>query len=354
MTSLARVRQKMKEKSIDALLVTGDENIFYLSDFAFSDGALLILEKEAFLLTDFRYLEAAKKKAGTLFTVETPKAFLAFMAETLKTAGASRLGYEDAALSAARYRRYSEFFALEMCPFSEELSSLRAVKTPEEVRRIKEAQRLTDEAFTHILSYISPDKTEVDVALELEFFMRKNGALRTSFDTIAVSGRQSALPHGTPRRMPLERGFLTMDFGCVVDGYCSDMTRTVVVGKATEEERKIYNTVLAAQENALAVIRAGITGASADAVARQTIEGAGYKGAFGHGLGHGVGLYIHEAPRLSPSATDCILECGNIVTVEPGIYLEGKCGCRIEDMVLVTENGCENLTHSEKTLIELL
>ena len=353
MTNLSRIRQKMKEKSIDALFITGDENILYLSDFSFSDGALLILTDIAFLLTDFRYAEAARAAAKQDFAVVTPPSLLAFAEEVLTAHGVTHMGYEDADLSASRYFRYRDLFSCEMCPFSAEISALRAAKSADEVRRIKEAQRLTDMAFSHILSYLRPGLTETDVALELEFFMRKNGALRTSFDTIAVSGRASALPHGGPRRVPLENGSLTMDFGCVVDGYCSDMTRTVVIGKATPEERKVYHTVLSAQENALAAIRAGVTCASIDAIARQTIDCAGYKGAFGHGLGHGVGLFIHEAPRLSPSAGAALLESGNVVTVEPGIYLEGKYGCRIEDMVLVTETGFENLSHSTKELIEI-
>ncbi|MCQ2385832.1 MAG: M24 family metallopeptidase, partial [Clostridia bacterium] len=189
--------------------------------------------------------------------------------------------------------------------------------------------------------------------LELEFFMRKNGASSTSFDIIAVSGESSALPHGKCRKQPLSHGFFTMDFGCTVDGYCSDMTRTVVMGKATSEMKRLYQTVLTAQEAALAAIKPGCLCRTADEIARNIIEQNGYHGAFGHSLGHGVGLYIHEKPNLSPNAGEKALEKGNVVTVEPGIYLMGKYGCRIEDMGMVTENGFDDFTHSPKELMEI-
>jgi Xaa-Pro aminopeptidase len=206
-----------------------------------------------------------------------------------------------------------------------------------------------------VVKHITPDMTEIDVAAELEYFMRKAGASGLAFDTIAVSGDASALPHGTPRNVKLRQGFLTMDFGAKYKGYCSDMTRTVVVGKATPEIKKVYNTVLSAQLAALDVIKMGADCAECDRAARELIDSVEeFKGTFGHSLGHGVGLYIHESPRLARLASGRALRAGEIVTVEPGIYLFGKYGCRIEDMVAVKENGIYNFTHSTKELIEIL
>ena len=199
---------------------------------------------------------------------------------------------------------------------------------------------------------MTPDMTEIEVALELEFFMKRSGAESLAFETIAVSGDASALPHGKPRNLKLLPGFFTMDFGAVVDGYCSDMTRTVIIGRADDEMRRLYSTVLSAQREALDVICEGMECHLVDTIARNIINGSGYSGCFGNGLGHGVGMYIHEAPRLSPRG-DAKLRAGQVVTVEPGIYITGKYGCRIEDMVAVTTNGCRNFTKSPKELIEL-
>jgi len=207
-------------------------------------------------------------------------------------------------------------------------------------------------AFDHILKVLTPEMTELDVAVELEFFLRKHGASGKSFDFITVSGEASSLPHGEPKDRKLRPGFLTMDFGCVYNGYCSDMTRTVCLGKADAEMKKLYNTVLEAQLAALAIINDGMKCADVDAAARRIIDKE-YAGKFGHGLGHGVGKFIHEAPRLSPKAGDTVLRPGHVVTVEPGIYLEGKYGCRIEDMVFIHEGKAEDITHSPKELIEL-
>ena len=200
---------------------------------------------------------------------------------------------------------------------------------------------------------MTPNMTEREVALELEFFMRQQGAEGMAFDVIAVSGSASSLPHGVPRNTRLEKGFLTLDYGAKVHGYCSDMTRTVVLGRADAEMKRLYETVLEAQSEALAYLSEGVSCKDADGVARAIINGAGYRGCFGHSLGHGVGRYIHEEPRLSSSAKEDLLVCGNVVTVEPGIYISGKYGCRIEDMVAITHKGIYNFTKSKKELIEL-
>lgn len=221
---------------------------------------------------------------------------------------------------------------------------------------MKRAQDIADAAFTHILGYINPDRTEIDVALELEFFMRSHGAEAEAFQTIAVSGSASSKPHGVPRPVKLEKGFLTMDFGARYKGYCSDMTRTVVIGKADAEMKRLYNTVLKAQLTVIEALEAGERGCRRlDGIARDIIDGTeGYTSAFGHSLGHGVGMYIHENPRLSKAAAeDAVLKVGQVFTDEPGIYLSGKYGCRIEDMLTLTESGLLNFAHSPKELIEL-
>jgi Xaa-Pro aminopeptidase len=229
----------------------------------------------------------------------------------------------------------------------------RRVKTEAEIKKIRKAQKITDDAFSFVLTLINEDRTEVEIASEIEHFMRKSGADGLAFDTIAVSGKNSSLPHGVPTTSKLVKdSFFTMDYGAKVDGYCSDMTRTVVLGKADDEMKRIYNTVLTAQSEAMKFIRAGVSCKDADAVARKVISDAGYGEYFSHSLGHSLGLEIHELPSLSTKSED-ILVSGNIVTVEPGIYIPGRYGVRIENMVLVTENGCENLTHSDNSLIEI-
>ena len=232
------------------------------------------------------------------------------------------------------------------------IEKLRICKDIDEINTIIAAQRIAEAAFDHILGYINPERTELDIALELEFFMRSHGAKSTSFDTIAVSGSASSRPHGVPRPVKIEKGFLTMDFGALYKGYCSDMTRTVCIGDPTDEMRRVYDTVLSAQLNALDAYAVGKTGHELDAVARKIIYNAGYEGCFGHGLGHGVGMDIHEAPRVRENHFTP-MEVGHVVTCEPGIYLEGKYGVRIEDMVVFTESGAVNITHSPKDLIIL-
>jgi Xaa-Pro aminopeptidase len=232
------------------------------------------------------------------------------------------------------------------------ISDMMSLKTPEEMANIRKAQEITDKAFASLLPLLRPDMKETDVAAELEYQMKKFGASDKSFDTIAVSGTNSARPHGVPRPVQLEKGFLTMDFGCVYKGYCSDMTRTVVIGKADADMKKVYDTVLQAQLAAISAVREGLTGEELDRVARDIIYGAGYEGCFGHGLGHGVGLLIHEPLRISAFGKKP-LEKGHVFTIEPGIYLKGKYGVRIEDMIQMTEDGPLDITKSPKELIEI-
>ena len=233
------------------------------------------------------------------------------------------------------------------------IAGMRIIKAEWEIDKIVAAQRIAEQAFDEILQFIKPGVSERDIALNLDFSMRRAGAEDISFSTIAVSGKNSSLPHGTPGNKLVENGdFVTMDFGALLDGYHSDMTRTVAVGYATEEMQRVYDTVLEANRLGIAAVRAGITGMEVDRISRSFIEAQGYSGCFGHGLGHGVGLDIHEAPSLSPRG-DIVLQPNMVVTIEPGVYLENKFGIRIEDMVVVTENGCKNLTRSSKDLMIL-
>ena len=353
MLHLKKLREQMAEKGIDAFLSLDELNQRYLCGFAFTDGALLITKTRSIMITDFRYYEHAQKEAYSEFEIVMPEKRKAFITETLKNENAKVVALEGSSVAYAVYEAYkSNYPEFEFVDIGNAIEVLRQVKTPEEIVMMQKAQDITDLAFKHILSILTPEMTELDVAVELEYAMRKNGASAFAFDTIAVSGDGSALPHGTPRNVKLRQGFLTMDFGAKFNGYCSDMTRTVVIGKATDEIKKVYNTVLQAQLSAISYLKAGADCGEADKIARDIIDKE-YQGKFGHSLGHGVGLFIHETPRLSVRGFNQKLRVGEIVTVEPGIYLLGKYGCRIEDMVAIKENGVHNFTHSTKELIEI-
>lgn len=351
MTRLEKLIRILPE-TVDALIVTNPKNQRYLTGFDFQDGLVLVTRKTSYLITDFRYKEAAAKEVRpeftvTLFEEDRSRFFMSLLD------GRTKIGFEDASITVEELNGYRAL--LPECSFygvGRLIESLRIVKEPCEIDSMIKAQRIAEKAFEHILSYITPERTETEIALELEFTMRSLGASATSFDTIAVSGKKSALPHGVPENKTLSRGFFTMDFGCIVDGYCSDMTRTVVIGRADDEMKRVYHTVLAAQEAALNAFDFGKTGYEIDKVARDLIYAAGYEGCFGHGLGHGVGMDIHEAPRVR---WDCHtpLATGHVVTCEPGIYIEGKYGVRIEDMVVFREKTVENITKCPKCLIEL-
>ncbi len=357
MTHLQAFQKELRGKA-DAALITSHQNQFYLSQFPFEDGFLLILPDAAYLLTDFRYFEAASKAASGEFCVKAPDTgAFAEIGKLMEAHKATTLWVEESALTLAQKERLATTFpTLSILPgASPVLCELRKFKDEKELATMTTAQELTDAAFTHILDFICKERTEIEVALELEFFMRKNGAEGLAFDTIAVSGTASALPHGVPRSCTLENGFLTMDFGARYGGYCADMTRTVMIGRADAEQKRLYETVLAAQKAALAAAKAGIGCAELDKVARDIIDGAGYRGCFGHSLGHGIGIDVHEAPGVSFRApADAVLAPGHVVSCEPGIYLMGKYGCRIEDMIAVKEDGSiHNFTKSPKELIEI-
>ena len=357
MTHLNKFISELQSKGFDGALISSELNQRYLSDFNYTDGYILVTKNESYLITDSRYIEAAKNTVKGFTLLTAPTGMLDKLSELISDNKICKLAIEDATLPYATFNKFASTFSgcEVVAGCSDILRDLRAQKTEDEIARIDAAQKITDAAFEHILGYINPDRTEIDVALELEFFMRKMGAESVAFDTIAVSGPSSSLPHGVPSNVKLRRGFLTMDFGAKYNGYCSDMTRTVVIGKADEEIKKVYYTVLSAQTAALEAIHGGMACRDADEVARKIIRDAGFGANFGHSLGHGVGMFIHEFPSLAPRADAAsLLKPGHIVTVEPGIYLEGKYGCRIEDMIAIKEDGSVyNFTKSPKNLIEL-
>ncbi len=342
----------MKEKDIEAFVIYKFVNVTYITGFTGDDSVALVTHDKAIFITDGRYTEQAQKEVKDFEVIEHKTGIKEVLKEYIKTLEIKKLAFEEN-ISYGQYRELKELLEIELIPQANLVETLRMVKDEEEIENIKKAQNITDRAFEHLLKFIKVGMTEKEVALELEYFMKKQGAEDLSFDTIVASGKRSSLPHGKASEKVIEKGdFVTIDFGCKVGGYCSDMTRTIVMGKASEKQKEIYNIVLEAQQKAIDNIRAGITSKEADLLARSVIEEKGYGQYFSHSLGHGVGLEVHEAPSLSFKKEE-ILKEGAIVTVEPGIYIPDFGGVRIEDMVLLKEDGVINLTKSPKYLIEL-
>jgi Xaa-Pro aminopeptidase len=357
---IRRVRQRIVDAGCQALIVRAAANLTYLSGF---DGVwddepfslLLTSADEAVVFTDSRYVGSAEQAAtGSPWRVvrcvgdpwvET----LALVADS----GVGRVAVESSAPYSVVARARELFSAGEILPMDGWVESLRAVKDSAEIGRMTAAQEVTDAALDHILGFVSAAMTESQIALELEFFLRSNGSEGVAFPPIVASGPNSALPHAHPGSRKLQRGdFLKMDFGARVGGYCSDMTRTVVIGKASARQREIYETVLAANLAGIEAVRPGRAGCDIDAAARSVIEAAGFGEYFGHGLGHGVGLEVHELPGVGKRSTEPV-PLGSVVTIEPGVYVAGFGGVRIEDLVVVEEAGARVLTRSTKELIEL-
>ena len=335
--------------SLDApLLVTNLTNVFYLTGFESSNAAVLVRPGgEATLYTDFRYAEAARAVPGVEVEI-TKRAIMADLAERLD----SRVQFEADVLP---YREWERLRAggAELVPTHGLVDGVRAVKDEKEIAKIGRAARIADRGFEALTAETFVGRTEREIAWRLRELLHAHGADEQSFDTIVASGPNGARPHGHPTDRIVDRGTLvTIDFGVRVDGYCSDCTRTVSTGSLPDQLRRAYDVCLDAQERACAQIKAGMTGVEADAIAREPITAAGFGENFGHGLGHGIGLAVHEAPRLSTESTDT-LEVGHTVTIEPGIYLEGVGGCRIEDLAVVREHGVELLTSFPKRLIEV-
>lgn len=337
-----------------AYLIVSPENRRYLTGFPSSAGYILITKNEAVFLIDSRYIEAAQNAVKGCECVLLND-FSAQLSGYIEKFNVEKIFLEGENLSVARAESIKKICRRE-CDFTradKEIQALRRIKSENEKNKILKAQSIAEKAFDNILGFIKEGVTEREIALNLDFFMLRNGAEGISFETIAVSGKNSSMPHGVPSNKKIEKGdFITMDFGAVVDGYHSDMTRTVAVGEVSSKQAEVYETVLSAQKNCLDMLKSGVSCKDADAAARDVIKNSDCGEFFGHGTGHGVGIEIHEAPTLNPKSSE-ILKTGDIVTVEPGIYLPSEFGVRIEDMAFITENGIENLTKSPKNLIIL-
>ena len=340
-------------KQFDAILITSPYNLRYFSGFRGGEGVAIIGKSFRTLFVDSRYTVAAKGEAPYFEVTEfSAGKLIASIKEKLEQNNIRSIGFENSVMTVMEFERYRDGLGnIELTGIDNKLNLLRMIKTDKEIDCLRQAEKIGDLAFEKVLPKIKAGVAECEIAAELEYQMRLLGTDGASFETIVVSGEKSSMPHGMPDGTKLKRGnFVTMDFGCIYNGYCSDMTRTVVIEKATDEQIKIYQTVLKAQLAGLEAIREGVAGKDADKVARGIISDAGYGKFFGHSLGHGVGLQIHELPNLSPMS-DIILKENMVVTCEPGIYIEGLGGVRIEDMVVVQKSGIDNLTTSPKDLI---
>jgi Xaa-Pro aminopeptidase len=349
---IEKLQNRLAEAGLEAILLKSGPNRRWCTGMHSTEGTVVVTRQAAWCLMDSRYFEAARQRvrALTVALVDREKPLKAHLAEIL--AGTQRLGVEDAYLSWADYLRYKDMVEAEVVGASALMAELRAAKDAAELAAIRRAQAITDQVFTEILAFIRPGLTERQVAAELTYRQMRLGAEGNSFDPIVVSGKKSSMPHGEPDGNIIQTGdFLTMDFGCVVDGYCSDMTRTVAIGSADGEMREIYELVLAAQAAGIQAARAGIPGADIDAAGRDVIESAGHGAHFGHSFGHSLGLEIHEGPNASPTEARCMPV--GVISAEPGVYLPGKFGVRIEDILCLTEDGCIDLTKSPKNLIIL-
>lgn len=352
---MERLARLQREMSCQAAIVLSGINRFYLTGFASSAGTLVVTKERCFFIVDSRYIQAAQERVqGCEVLLEDDCGQLS---ELLQSMGVETAAYETNYISverAARLRREIAPVALEDTPnLGNLLLQMRRHKDKYELECLRNAQQITDEAFQVLLEKIRPGVSELDLMMCLGEEMARRGCEKRSFNMIFTSGDRTALPHGDPAIRKVEYGdFVMMDVGAMIGGYAADMTRTVAIGNVTDEQRQVYQIVLEAQKRAIDSIRPGIPCKEVDRVAREYIGSQGYGACFGHGLGHSLGLEIHEDPRFNPVCEDP-LEEGVVITVEPGIYLPGKFGVRIEDMVVVTKSGCEDLTHSPKELIVL-
>jgi Xaa-Pro aminopeptidase len=353
MTKLTKLRETFSKEGIDAILITSAYNRRYMTNFTGSSGVVLITEDKALFITDFRYIEQATEQAADFEIIQHKGPIPEEVASQVAKLGIKKLGFEKDYITYTSFESYRKHVKAELIPVSQVIENLRLIKTSTEINILKDAADIADAAFKHIIDFIKPGITELEVSNELEFFMRKSGATSSSFDIIVASGYRSALPHGVASDKMIEKGdFVTLDYGAYYKGYASDMTRTVAVGEPSEKLKEIYDVVLEAQLRSMDGIKPGMTGKDADAIARDYITEKGYGENFGHSLGHGIGLEVHEGPGLS-FRSEIELKPGMVVTVEPGVYVQGIGGVRIEDDTIITENGNETLTISPKDLIIL-
>ena len=354
MDHIAKITAQLPEHGLDAMLVTSAPGERYAVGFE-GEGWVLVSRDGARYSTDGRYIEAARQQVtgAEIVLTERGQSHLALAREEIRRRGLKRVGFESGRVSADELGRWKDSLPCELVAAQGLLDGLRAAKDEEELARMRQAQRITDEAFREILNFIRPGLTEQEVAARLVYELLRRGGRRVSFDPIVAAGANGSMPHAVPGETVIQPGmFVTMDFGCVYEGYCSDMTRTVAVGQPTDEMERVYHTVLEAQRAGIAAARAGVTGSEVDRAARQAIQQAGYGSFFSPSFGHSLGLEIHESPNASPSE-QTVFPAGAVISAEPGIYLPGHFGVRIEDVLVLREGGCEDITQAPKNLIVL-
>lgn len=354
MNHIQNIASHLSGLGLDAMLVTSAPGEFYATGFH-GEGVAVITPSESWYYTDSRYIEAARQQVSGAHVdqIHTGQTYRQLVQDIVSAQGICRLGFEDEEMSVATYRLWSEAVHAEFVPATQLLTQLRMVKDEEELAAMRRAQQVTDEAFSEILEDIKPGVAECEIAAKLTYLMACKGAERNSFDPIVACGANGSKPHAVPGKDLIQAGqFVTMDFGCVVGGYCSDMTRTVAVGRPTDEMRRVYDTVLQAQLAGIAAAHGGVVGAQVHNAGAKVLADAGYGEYFGHGFGHSLGIEIHENPRFSP-LWDQPIPAGACLSAEPGVYLPGRFGVRIEDVIVLTEDGCIDLTHSPKELLIL-
>lgn len=355
MSRFDKIAARLGDYGLDAMMITSEPNRLYATGFHSTAGMAIVTTAGSYFFTDSRYIEAASKRIDNCHilenTREKPMSMLA--EEVIARHGIKRLGFEESYTTVEEYDLWREKLSCELVPAAGLLGELRAVKDQGEIDTMIAAQRIAEKALTEVLNFIKVGRTEKEIAAFLQYQMLLGGAEKMSFDPIVVSGANSSMPHGVPTDKPVASGdFITMDFGCIYGGYCSDMTRTVAVGSVTEEMDKVYHTVLRAQLEGIAATKAGVAGKTVHEAGAAVIREAGYGAYFGHGFGHSLGVEIHESPNASPT-NDKPLPAGAVISAEPGIYLPGRFGVRIEDVVVVKEGGCEDITLAPKELLIL-
>lgn len=355
MNHFAQIKKKIAEAGLDGILLNSEPNRYYASGFptmAEEDGRVFISADGCYFITDSRYTEAAQNtiRDAELLIRENAASYIDILCSLIKKHGVRKLGFEEEALTVKQYNAFTEAFDCELVPASGLLEELRRSKDDDEIANMIAAQRIAEKALEQLLTELRPGQTEKEISARLQYLMYLNGAERMSFDPIVASGPNSSMPHAVPTDRKLQEGdFLTLDFGCIYKGYCSDMTRTVAIGFATEEMKNVYETVLQAQLKGIALAKTGVIGKDVHNAAAEVIAAAGYGEYFGHGYGHSLGLEIHESPNFN-SRNDKPMPDRAVVSAEPGIYLPGKFGVRIEDVVVLKENGCEDITLAPKNL----
>ena len=354
LNNIKKIKDALSKQGFEAILLTNQANRQYATGFESSDGALLVTTDDAWFYTDARYIEAAGMAitGAHIQVVTKDEPYATLIKAVLDEQRITHVGFEEGCVSYADYLDWNEKLKVNLVPAQKFIEGLRAIKSLDDLEYMKKAQQIAEKSFEEIIPLINTDMTEKKLAAELLYRFLLNGADDKSFDPIIVSGAKSSMPHGVPGDVKIGKGFLTIDFGVRLDGWCSDTTRTLCIGEPDDEMIRVYDTVLEAQEAGIRAARAGVSGYDVDLAARSVIEKAGYGEYFGHGFGHEIGIEIHETMKASQISED-ILPAGAVISAEPGIYLPGRYGVRIEDVIYITQDGCINITNLTKKLIIL-